>query len=96
MQYEEFKDQYHASNLIRFFDRDIKGSDPGDWVLTLMCNNFAVEWRKRMRYGLIGCGRISANHIEAALNNKLEIVAVCDIVKERAEKLRNIAKLPKS
>ncbi len=32
-----------------------------------------------MRYALIGCGRISTNHIKAALNNKLEIVAVCDI-----------------
>lgn len=32
-----------------------------------------------MRYALIGCGRISSNHIVAAQNNKLEIVAVCDI-----------------
>lgn len=32
-----------------------------------------------MRYALIGCGRISTNHIKAALNNKLEIVAVCDV-----------------
>lgn len=32
-----------------------------------------------MKYALIGCGRISTNHIKAALNNKLEIVAVCDI-----------------
>lgn len=32
-----------------------------------------------MRYALIGCGRISTNHIKAALNNQLEIVAVCDI-----------------
>ena len=33
-----------------------------------------------MRYALIGCGRISTNHIKAAVNNKLEIVAVCDII----------------
>lgn len=33
-----------------------------------------------MRYALIGCGRISTNHIKAAINNKLEIVAVCDVV----------------
>lgn len=38
-----------------------------------------------MRYALIGCGRISPNHIIAAKNNELEIVAVCDIVRENAE-----------
>lgn len=32
-----------------------------------------------MRYALIGCGRISSNHIVAAQNNKLEIAALCDI-----------------
>lgn len=35
-----------------------------------------------MKYALIGCGRISPNHIEAAKNNNLEIVAICDIVPE--------------
>lgn len=38
-----------------------------------------------MRYALIGCGRISTNHIKAAVNNKLEIVAVCDIVPDHME-----------
>ena len=38
-----------------------------------------------MKYALIGCGRISTNHIKAAVNNKLEIVAVCDIVAEHME-----------
>ena len=38
-----------------------------------------------MRYALIGCGRISTNHIKAAVNNKLEIVAVCDIVPEHMD-----------
>lgn len=38
-----------------------------------------------MKYALIGCGRISTNHIKAALNNKLEIVAVCDIVPDHME-----------
>lgn len=38
-----------------------------------------------MKYALIGCGRISTNHIKAAVNNKLEIVAVCDIVPEHME-----------
>ncbi len=32
-----------------------------------------------MRYALIGCGRISPNHIAAAKSNGLEIVGVCDI-----------------
>lgn len=38
-----------------------------------------------MRYGLIGCGRISTNHLKAAVNNNLEIIAVCDIVPEHME-----------
>lgn len=33
-----------------------------------------------MKYALIGCGRISTNHIKAAINNNLVIVAVCDLV----------------
>lgn len=32
-----------------------------------------------MRYALIGCGRISPNHLAAAKNNGLEIVAICDV-----------------
>lgn len=27
-----------------------------------------------MRYALIGCGRISTNHVKAVLNNRLEFV----------------------
>ena len=38
-----------------------------------------------MNYALIGCGRISTNHIKAAVNNKLKIVAVCDILPEAME-----------
>ena len=38
-----------------------------------------------MKYALIGCGRISTNHIKAAVNNELEIVAVCDILSENME-----------
>ncbi|MCI8730206.1 MAG: Gfo/Idh/MocA family oxidoreductase [Lachnospiraceae bacterium] len=40
-----------------------------------------------MKYGLIGCGRIAANHIKAAIDNKLEIVAVCDIILQNAQSL---------
>ena len=32
-----------------------------------------------MRYALIGCGRISPNHVVAAKNNELDMVALCDI-----------------
>lgn len=35
-----------------------------------------------MKYALIGCGRISANHVVAAKNNGLDIIAICDIVKD--------------
>lgn len=38
-----------------------------------------------MKYALIGCGRISPNHIEAAKNNKLDIVAICDIDPDNME-----------
>lgn len=41
-----------------------------------------------MRYALIGCGRISPNHIVAARNNNLDIVAICDIVPEYMEDKR--------
>ncbi len=40
-----------------------------------------------MKYALIGCGRISKNHINAAINNKLEIVAVCDIVESKMDEI---------
>lgn len=32
-----------------------------------------------MKYALIGCGRISPNHIAAAKSNKLEFAALCDV-----------------
>jgi len=38
-----------------------------------------------MKYALIGCGRISPNHIEAAKNNRLDFVAMCDIMPEVME-----------
>lgn len=40
-----------------------------------------------MKYALIGCGRIATNHIKAAINNKLELVAVCDVVQKQMESL---------
>lgn len=35
-----------------------------------------------MRYALIGCGRISPNHIAAAKANRLEFAAMCDLDEE--------------
>lgn len=32
-----------------------------------------------MRYALVGCGRVSPNHIKAAVENGFEILSVCDV-----------------
>ena len=40
-----------------------------------------------MNYALIGCGRIATNHMKAAINNGLNIVAVCDVLPEAMENL---------
>lgn len=40
-----------------------------------------------MRYALIGCGRISTNHIKAAIENDFDIAAVCDIKQQQMESL---------
>ena len=40
-----------------------------------------------MKYALIGCGRIATNHVKAVINNKLEFVAVCDVIPEHMEAL---------
>lgn len=42
----------------------------------------------KIKYALIGCGRIAPNHIAAALANaSIDIVAVCDIVGKNMEKV---------
>lgn len=40
-----------------------------------------------MKYALIGCGRIAVNHMKAAINNELEIVALCDVIPKKIEDL---------
>lgn len=40
-----------------------------------------------MKYALIGCGRIAVNHVKAVVNNKLDMVAVCDLVPEQVDSL---------
>ncbi|MCK9331031.1 MAG: Gfo/Idh/MocA family oxidoreductase [Candidatus Cloacimonetes bacterium] len=41
----------------------------------------------KLKYALIGCGRIAPNHIQAALENDLQIVALCDLETSKAEDL---------
>ena len=40
-----------------------------------------------MNCALIGCGRIAANHIKAAIGNGLHLSAVCDVKPEAMEAL---------
>lgn len=40
-----------------------------------------------MKYALIGCGRIATNHMKAAMDNQLELVAVCDIIPQNMDVL---------
>lgn len=40
-----------------------------------------------MKYALIGCGRIATNHMKAAMNNNLQISAVCDIICDKMDEL---------
>lgn len=40
-----------------------------------------------LKYALIGCGRISPNHIASALENNLSIVALCDLQQDNIEEL---------
>ncbi|MBR4909236.1 MAG: Gfo/Idh/MocA family oxidoreductase [Acidaminococcaceae bacterium] len=44
---------------------------------------------KKIKYALIGCGRIATNHVKAVINNKsdLSFVAVCDVLPDAIEKL---------
>lgn len=47
-----------------------------------------------MKYAIIGCGRISPNHIAAAKANELQIVALCDLVRENAKDKQTKFELP--
>ncbi|MCK4257770.1 MAG: Gfo/Idh/MocA family oxidoreductase [Halanaerobiales bacterium] len=42
----------------------------------------------KLKFALLGCGRISYKHIEALIDNKeeTELVAVCDIEEDKAVK----------
>ena len=48
-----------------------------------------------LKFALVGCGRIVKKHIEALRDiPKAELVAVCDIVPEKAEKAGKTAGVP--
>lgn len=40
----------------------------------------------KLKFAILGCGRISYKHVEALINNKndTELVAVCDVIEEKA------------
>lgn len=38
-----------------------------------------------MKYAIIGCGRIAPNNLQAAINNNLEVVALCDVMPARMD-----------
>jgi|SRR5690554_3195578 len=52
----------------------------------------------KLRFAIIGCGRIAPNHIAAYLNNQeeLELVGVCDILPEKMEELLVGSEIPES
>ena len=43
--------------------------------------------KEKIKFGIVGCGRIAQRHAEH-IQSKGELVAVCDIVKEKADELR--------
>ena len=47
---------------------------------------------RRIRIALVGCGRISANHIKAiaAHHDRAELIAICDTQPERLEQAQNL------
>jgi UDP-N-acetyl-2-amino-2-deoxyglucuronate dehydrogenase len=47
-----------------------------------------------LRYAIIGCGRISPNHIAAAVENKLNIVALCDLDETKMDETISTFNLP--
>lgn len=45
---------------------------------------------KKIKFGIVGCGKIGSRHAEKISENKrAELVAVCDIIKERADAIGN-------
>jgi predicted dehydrogenase len=44
----------------------------------------------RLKFAIIGCGRISKKHVEALVNNQqeAELVAVCDVIEDKAKAIK--------
>ena len=40
-----------------------------------------------LKYAIIGCGRIAPNHVVSALENGLDIVAICDLDNQKMDKM---------
>lgn len=51
---------------------------------------------RKLRFGVVGCGRVSGNHLAALASGKIpgELVAVCDIVEEKAKAKSEAHKVP--
>ena len=47
-----------------------------------------------LKYAIIGCGRISPNHLAAALENGLDVVALCDVEPEKMDAIITRFALP--
>ena len=47
-----------------------------------------------LKYAIIGCGRISPNHIAAAIEYSLDIVALCDVEESKMDTNIQDFKLP--
>lgn len=56
-----------------------------------MSSNDKVISGRKIKWGLVGCGRISKNHFSALkeFEDHVELVAVCDILKDRADFAQN-------
>lgn len=50
----------------------------------------------KLNYAIIGCGRISSNHIDSAIKNELNIVALCDVEQKKMDQLIAQFNLPSS
>ena len=51
-----------------------------EWRLWISSPHPYASPLTNMNYAIIGCGRISPNHLMAAKENNLNIVALCDLI----------------
>ncbi len=78
-------------NLFEDYMIRIGGSNVFYLILSLSYMILNLKKRgKEMKYALIGCGRISPNHIGAAINNNLEIVGICDLIPQKMKEKKEL------